>query len=292
MNLISLLYNQDMQSKEKSFFEYTNYRELMKVLIENRKAAGKSFSYRWYSQKAGYNSPNFLQLILDGKRNLTNDGVERFCNVFQLDKREKTYLRILVQFNQAKTNEEKDALAKDLINFLGRSDQYLLKMEQYNYYAKWYFIPIRELIASSGSALDIDEIGSRLRPTIVRSQVEEAIKSLLHLGMIHQEDDKFYVTDNLVTTGDEISATAVTQYHLNMLRLAGESISRFPREEREISSVTLSLTREKALEAKKLTQEFRKKLWTLETEETDREVYQINFQLFPMTAKARPGGKK
>jgi uncharacterized protein (TIGR02147 family) len=281
-----------MDETSKTFFEYTNYRELIKNLIEKRKVEGKPFSYRWYSQKAGYSSPNFLQLILEGKRNLTNDGVERFCTVFGLNKKEKTFFRILVQFNQAKTSEEKDALAKDLINFLGRSDQYLLKMEQYNYYAKWYHIPLRELIASNGESLSIDDIGSRMQPNVTRSQVEDAISSLLNLGLIRKEGEKYYVTDSLITTGDEIAATAVGQYHLNMLRLAGESISRFAREEREISCVTLSLTLEKAAEAKKMIQDFRKKLWALETDQTNREVYQINFQLFPMSSSKRSGVKK
>jgi uncharacterized protein (TIGR02147 family) len=281
-----------MTDTKKSFFDYTNYRELLKAMIDKRKEEGKTFSFRWYSQKAGYTSPNYLQLVLEGKRNLTNDGIERLCTVFNLGKKEKTYFRILVQFNQAKTSDEKDSLAKDLINFLGRSDQYLLKMDQYNYYARWYYIPLRELIASSGEHLTVENIGARMQPNITRAQVEDALKSLLSLGLISQEGDKYYVTDNLITTGDEISATAVTQYHFNMLRLAGESISRFPREEREVSCVTLSLTPEKALEAKKMIQEFRKKLWSLETDQPDREVYQINFQLFPMSSMKRAGSRK
>lgn len=281
-----------MSQTPKTFFEYTNYRELIKNLIEKRKVDSKPFSFRWYSQKAGYSSPNFLQLVLENKRNLTNDGVERFCTVFGLNKKEKTYFRILVQFNQAKTSEEKDALAKDLINFLGRSDQYLLKMEQYNYYAKWYHIPLRELIASNGDNLTLEEIGSRMQPNITRSQVEDALNSLLNLGLIRKEGEKYFVTDNLITTGDEIAATAVTQYHLNMLRLAGESISRFQREEREVSCVTLSLTLEKAAEAKRMIQEFRKKLWALETDQPNREVYQMNFQLFPMSSAKKSGAKK
>lgn len=273
----------------RSFFEFTNYRELLKFLIEKRKEEGKTFSFRWFSQKAGYTSPNFLKLILEGKRNLTEDGVERVSQVFQFNQKERSFFRILVQLNQAKTNDHRQTLVNDLIKLLGPGGQSLLSIEQYNYYAKWYYIPLRELIGATDGRLTATEMARRIQPNLTTEQVEEALSTLRHLGLIKQEGESISLTEKLLTTGDEVSMVGVTQYHLNMLRLAGESIARFSREEREVSSVTLSLTPAKASEAKKMIQEFRKKLWALETDETNKEVYQINFQLFPMTSSKRTG---
>lgn len=271
----------------KSFFDYTNYRDLLKSLIDDRKTEGKTFSYRWFSQKAGYSSPNFLKLILEGKRNLTNDGIERISQVFQFDKKEKTFFRILVHLNQTKDEQQREALLKDLFHFLGQAHPVAALLNNYNYYAKWYFIAIRELIGAGGGGLSAEGMAQRIQPNLSVNQVQEALDALVALQMIIKRDTGYVVTDKMISTGDEITALAVTQYHLNMLRLAGESISRFSKEEREISCVTLSLTPEKATEAKKMIQEFRKQLWALETEDPHKEVYQINFQLFPMTSSKK-----
>ncbi len=280
-----------VESLKVSFYEHTNFRELLRDLIKLRKIEGKVFSFRWFSQKAGYSSPNFLKLVIEGQRNLTPDGIERLSQVFKFSTKQKTFFRILVQFNQAKTPESKESLVNDLMNFVGPKGTALLKKSQYNYYAKWYYIPIRELIVSSTESLTVEEISQRLSPSLTLAQVEEAIKALLGLELITQQQGRYQGTEKILSTGDEISMLAVTQYHLNMLRLAGESMSRFHSSEREISSVTLSLTPEKALEAKKMIQDFRKKLWALETKEGKKEVYQINFQLFPMTTSKRKGAK-
>jgi uncharacterized protein (TIGR02147 family) len=277
--------------KKRTFFEHTNYRELLKCLINDRKEEGKPFSFRWFSQKAGYSSPNFLKLILEGKRNLTDDAVDRLSHVFQFSAKERTFFRILVQLNQAKTPDHKESLVNDLLKFLGPQGKTLLSVEQYNYYAKWYYIPLRELIAASGGGLSVKEMSRRLQPNLTADQVQEALITLKSLGLIVDDEGRWKVTEKLLTTGDEVTMVAVTHYHLNMLRLAGESISRFSRDEREVSSVTLSLTPAKAMEAKRMIQEFRKKLWALETEEPEREVYQINFQLFPMTSSKKAGAR-
>lgn len=87
-----------------------------------------------------------------------------------------------------------------------------------------------------------------------------------------------------LSTGPEVQMLNVANFHKEMIKLAGESIERYPSRERDISSLTLSIQREKVGEIKKRIISFRRKLLEMAcSDELVDQVIQMNFQLFPLT---------
>jgi uncharacterized protein (TIGR02147 family) len=78
------------------------------------------------------------------------------------------------------------------------------------------------------------------------------------------------------------------QYQREMIKLAEESLERFRKEERDISTLTVSIPESAIPEIRDLTSEFRESLKKLVNgySETDR-VYQLNIQMFPLTIKRK-----
>lgn len=75
-------------------------------------------------------------------------------------------------------------------------------------------------------------------------------------------------------------------YHRAMLARASEAIDRVPRDEREISSITVCVSHEVMLRLKERIRDFRRELLQLaELEGKPERVVQINFQLFPLSKK-------
>jgi uncharacterized protein (TIGR02147 family) len=71
-----------------------------------------------------------------------------------------------------------------------------------------------------------------------------------------------------------------------MLDRASDALDTIPREEREISSLTLCIGQEVMLDLKERIREFRRELLQLAELSGDPErVVQINFQLFPLSEK-------
>ena len=67
-----------------------------------------------------------------------------------------------------------------------------------------------------------------------------------------------------------------------MIQLSSEAIDRFPKEHRDISTVTISLSREQVEIMKERIKAMRKELLEMADRETNaEEVYQVNFQVFP-----------
>jgi uncharacterized protein (TIGR02147 family) len=65
----------------------------------------------------------------------------------------------------------------------------------------------------------------------------------------------------------------------------------FPAAARDVSSVTLTLSEKNFQQVKGLVQKFRKELLTIANNDPEPEaVYQINFQLFPLTKILKQGG--
>lgn len=265
-------------------FKYTNYRLYLKASYEYLKENHRAFSYRYFSQKCGYKSPNYLKMVIDNQRNLSEKSIETFAHFFKLGKKETQYFRLLVSFNQAKTSEIKHELAQEILKFSAFKRLHPLSQDHFEYYSKWYYVAVRELLATKKIKLDAKTISELIRPKISKKQADEALEVLLRLNLIKRSQNRYVQTDELITTGDEVSSSAIAAYHKNMLNLASESIDTVNRELRDISAVTIAVSDENIKELKTLIQHFRKSVLELsEQDQNKQNVYQVGIQMFPLS---------
>lgn len=267
-----------------NIFKFNDYREILKALIQQRKKNRQTFSYRWFSQRAGLTSPNFLNLVVKGQRHLSADSIEKVIEIFQLNKEEGEFFRNLVHFNKAKTLSEKEHFAAQLVRSRKFQNEYPLSKDQFEYYSDWYNIPVREVLNLKSPPQTEEEISQILVPAISRSEAREALEILLALDLVEKKDGKIRPKQESVSTGHKFASYGVVQYHKKMMSLATEALDRFPGAEREISSVTIGLSQSTFLKLKKEIEDFRSRLMALAEEDQNKEgVYQMNFQLFPLS---------
>jgi uncharacterized protein (TIGR02147 family) len=115
----------------------------------------------------------------------------------------------------------------------------------------------------------------------------KAVKQLLKLGLISEvPDGSLQQADTFISTGDEVDSFLIKTFHQTMITLAGESLDRFPKELRDVSSVTMSISNECFDLIKGEIQLFRKRILEMvKVDKTPENVYQLNFQFFPLTKK-------
>ncbi len=267
-----------------NIFNYTNYRVFLKDKYDELKKESSSFSYRYFSMKCGYSSPNFLKLVMDGKRNLSEESIETFARFFKFDQSEKRYFSRLVKFNQAKTSSERKELAEEILKSSVFNRIHPLAKDQFEYASHWYYVAVREILSTKKIKLDAKAISELIRPKLSVKKTEKILETLLRLGMIRKKDNRYIQVEELVSTGDEVTFSGVADYHRQMMNLASESIDTVERSLRDISGVTISLSNEGVEELKIMVQKFRKNI--LELSERDRNkqsVYQVNMQMFPLS---------
>lgn len=282
------------QTEIPNVLDFTDFRKFLKNYYEAMKASTPYFSYRYFSKLAGFASPNFFKLVAEGNRNLSSHGIQKFCKALKLGVKETRYFRLLVLKDQAQNPEEKDYFTRQLLKSKIFKTIKPITEAQYDYYSEWYHIPLRELIGRSDFNNDPKWIASQFTPPISEKEAREGLETLLKLGLIEATPEgSFRQVDTSISTGDEVTSFAVSNYHRRMIALGAESIERFPAAERDVSSLSMGMTKATAAKVKKMIQDFRKEIIAVVNQDTTvEEIMQFNMQYFPLTTKKGEGDEE
>jgi uncharacterized protein (TIGR02147 family) len=284
-----------MENKNINIYIYLEYRKYLEDYYSFQKKISGSFTYRKFSQAAGFNTPNFLQLLIQGKRNLKESSIAKVSNALHHSIEEAAYFELLVHFDQAKTVAEKTGYFTALSEACNPYQISRINELQFEHLRTWYHKAIRELLGFY--AFDEKEVyayrklATLLSPPITESEARNSVKLLLKLGLLKRDDNgKIVQADRFISTGDEVQNLSVRTFHKAMIDRAGEAVDTVPPEFRDISSLTVTISDDGFSMLKKELQLFRKRMLDIVKIDTDpKNVYQVNFQLFPLTNIKKTG---
>jgi uncharacterized protein (TIGR02147 family) len=274
-------------------FRYLDYRAFLRDFYVHEKARNTRFSHRLFSRRAGLRSSNYLNLVMKGERDLSAEMATRFARGCSLRKVEADYFCELVAFGQARTADERNRCYDRLGRFREFRAAHQLDAEQAAYHASWYMPAIRELVARPDFQEDPKWIASVLLPPISPQQAREALSTLCSLRLLlRDEAGRLRQAEELVTTGQGPLGHHVVNYHRTMIGHAVQALDHVPREERDISSLTLCVSEAALPRLKERIRAFRQELLQFaELEGQPERVVQVNFQLFPLSAGKGNVGK-
>lgn len=276
----------------RSIFEYTDYRNFLNSFIAELKKEKPEASYRYICERVGVKSSGHLTLILKGKANISIALALRFSKFLQLKKRETEYFQYMVLFNQAKNHLEKKEYFEKLMAFK-ESAIHIVKANQYEYYDKWYHSVIRALIDFFPVRDNFLEVAKLVDPPLSAKEVESSIDLLLRLGMIKKNEQGYYApVDLVIDTGVDVQSVAINNYALSTLELAKQALDRNSKDTRVLSWATLGISEKGYKQVVEELREFRRKIYTIAANDHAEQVYQINFQAFPLSRKYKEGGDK
>jgi uncharacterized protein (TIGR02147 family) len=162
--------------------------------------------------------------------------------------------------------------------------RHALEKHQFEYYSKWYYSAVFNLLQYYNFDGDYDGLARKLSPSISAAQARKAVDLLVDLGLVKVEKGSYVLANRFITCGEHCRALAVRMFQEQTMLLAAESLKRHPPKRRDISTATVSIREEDLPAFREVVAQFRTELLKLadETEQPDS-VYQINIQLFPMT---------
>ncbi|HOX52889.1 MAG TPA: TIGR02147 family protein, partial [Fibrobacteria bacterium] len=225
-------------------FDYLDYRAFLRDLYEARRAADPRFSCRFIAQKVGFRSASYFTQVLNGKAGMTPSMALRFAAFLRLDAKESDYLELLVLHQRSKTVKERRRHLERLAS-LRETTSRRVSREDFQFFERWHHTAILELLFIHPFDGDYRSLAKRLRPPIPTAKAEESIALLRRLGLIREENGLWVRTDaRNLTTGEAVESVQVDQFHLSTLQLAARSVERIPRDQRSISSLTMSLSPE------------------------------------------------
>ncbi|MEZ4750049.1 MAG: TIGR02147 family protein [Bdellovibrionota bacterium] len=264
-----------------NIYDFTDYRDFLKDRYRQLKESDPAFSFRYFSKQAGFGSPNYLKLVMDGKRNLSDEAIGKFAKGLRLDSHESEYFKFMVGYNQCEDRIKKEVYEAKLHYLRELFKVKELIPEHYDYYHDWYHAAIREMIHNKGTVKNNPAaIAGKLSPQIAAEDAAASVLLLKKLG---------YVTENangelqagegaeVVMAGAEMAQKI---YHEQMAELAAKSLYTQGSETQEFESVTVALPANKVAELK---QKIKELVAEVSTQHGGEQVYQFNVQLFALT---------
>jgi uncharacterized protein (TIGR02147 family) len=275
-----------------SIFAYADFRRYLRDFYTDRKSRVARFSFRAFARAAGFASPNFILMVMEGKKNLTEESAARLAEAMGLPEEEAAHFQDLVRFGQAKDVATRGRVLESLDARQRRAGPALLGDDDAAYLAHWHLPVIRELAALPDFSEDPAWIARRLVFPVSPKDIREALGFLERKGYLARDDGRLVPRDATLSAGGMGAgelARAARAYHLQMAELARQAIFTLPKEGRSVTNTTLSLSADGYARALERIAALRAELLALAAGDSSPEaLYQLNVNLFPLTKPEAP----
>ena len=271
----------------KSVIEYEDYRLFMNDYYRWKKQTS-AFSWRDFTKKGGFTSPNHMKLVCEGKSGLSKTGVERAADAMDLVGAEREYFRQLVKFGQAKKDADKKAAYTEMKEIASAHKVRVLEGESMSFYESWKFPVLRELAPMMPGAKPLD-IARACGNAFSAEEVRNALAFLTRAKFLKKTADNVY---EQVNRSLRMSVAAmpvlVREMHKEMASFAKDAVEKYPVDERNFTGVTMGIDDEDYAEILKELENCRKRIISIASaKKGGNRVYRLNMQLFPLTDKVQ-----
>ncbi len=274
--------------------EYMDYRLFLADFYHAKKTQTKNsirpYSYAIFSAAADIKSPNYLKMIIEGKRNLSLDMIVKFAKACSLNKAQTEEFRLLILFNQADDPADRNYALKKLSEY--RVEQKLklgeLDRKVFDKVPNWIGWIIFAMVDQAGVSFQTNELRDLLRGKASESEISQALENLIKSGELVRDEQTGAISKGVSTEApDEVPSALVRKLQMQLMYLGLESLYQDSATEREFGSLTLAMTAHEFEELKFKLRQLRKSLHKDNSiarmnNKGDR-VYQLNLQLFPVT---------
>jgi uncharacterized protein (TIGR02147 family) len=281
-----------MKATAISIFTYTEYRRFLQDYYSWRKENSRRFSHRKLARNLGFTSPNFLKLVIDGKRNIGRESLRKITAGIGLNKQESEYFSYLVFFNQARSAVDKNYFFGLIAHMRSHKNVTMIPSNQYEYLSEWYHPAVRELVKDRTDPLDYGQLSRLMGNGISEAKIRKSVMLLKRLGLlIVDEQGTFRHSSALLNTENEINSFAVRRYHANVLDIAQGALDEVSPAEREFDQLTVRVSPDMFSKIKGRMQNFRGELLQMAEDDPwngSMGIYHINLQLYPLIKDIAP----
>ena len=278
-----------------NIISFHDYREYLRAFFNWKKATSPRFSHRKFAQLADIKSSNYLMLVMDKKRNLSEEKAHVVARAMKLKRVESDYFVLLVKAKTAKSEDARAHIVHDLQKSSRRIAARALPADKAEYLSSWYISLVRELIFLRDFEPRAKWITEKLDGLITPPQAESAIRILFSLGFWRKgANGKTEADDALVDTGPEAQTFAnvsVTKIHRDTMTAWTKVLESKPKAERELGLLHIPIDSAKIPELKRRIQSFQDEIigWLQDEKDADQLV-QLGTYLIPVTKKGHPVG--
>lgn len=281
-----------------SISDYMDYRVYLADWFAARRKQTENdlrpYSYPVFSAAANIKSPNYLKMIIEGRRNLSDDMIGKFGKALGLNKEQTEELKHLVHSNQAMDPVDRNVSLRHLseIRVARKLKSGEIDRKTWDKIPNWVAWVLYAMVDQDGASFDIPALKRLLRGKASEHEIEDALSSLLASGELTKDEKTGEIvrTRHLMDAAEDVPVALIRKLQAQLMLLGLESLYQDGPTEREFGTLTLSMTKAEFEEVKFKLRQLRKSIHKdnaiVRGNGKGERVYQLNIQLFPVTNRA------
>ncbi len=262
-----------------------DYRDILKAFYERKKSESPFYSYRLMGDKLGLDS-SYLCRILGKKQHLPSHALEAVKALLELSGRDAEFFGLLYSSNISKDPAQKESLMRRALA-LRDVRRRALQSAELKVLENWRIPAVRACIELYGGAVHTQKIAKSLCPEVEESQVKEALEVLKAANLVQKRaSGKLELSDAHLTASGPEKAKAVRNFQKQVLQLASDSLENVPAEERNVSTLTVSVDQKGFEDLGNMLKEFRRLVQKrVDSVESPDRVMQLSLAFYPVARK-------
>lgn len=264
--------------------EYRDYRRFIGDSYKFKKSLRAGFSFRRFSQMVGVRSPNYLQLVIQGKRNLSHEMATKVAKTLGLHGPEKRYFVALVGLENSSSEEQKVEAQNEILRSIKGLVAKEIPKAKLQVLTEWYHLVVRELVVLPDFEPSGVWISERMRGLISPEAGERSLQYLVRTGFLKLESGRLSQSEPVVDTGNAFDEIVGLKYHANTLQAWASFLPDTEKSLREFGVLNIPITSAKIPELKERMRKFQDEIigWLQDEKEPDR-IVQLGTYLLPTT---------
>lgn len=271
-----------------TIYRYEDYRRYLKDFFTLQKKSDKGFTHRSFAKLAGFSSSSFCLHVMSGRKNLSDESIQKLKSALGLEGAAARYFEALVHYNQAKTLHDREYQFSELNKIRRKTLFYRVNKRQFVLYSDWHLSVIRELAVYSDWNGDFHRLGAMVVPSLSAEKARKAVSVLVDAGLLLYNEDGTLRQNSPVVSAEGAPAVVVNKLKKDFMLKAIEAEEKFRKPAKYSSSATLSISMRNFEKAKAMIDELRQQLLTMAMNDREVEqVFQVNFQMFPLSGPVK-----
>ena len=219
-----------------SIYNYSSPRHYLLDFYTQEKKSNKEFSLRKWAKTMGLKSHTLLTFFLAGKREINLKHVDIISKGLRLSSQEIHYLKSLIQYQKAKTIEEKELLETYLNEIRPAGNFNSKEIGNYRVISDWSYAAILSVTGLDNFDGSIEDIHRRLKTKLQLVDLRAKVERLLSLNLLHYVDNNLTPTHNKTYTKDDLHNDGVKEYHKQTSTLAINAVDELNLEKQTLKS--------------------------------------------------------
>lgn len=265
--------------------EFRDYRDFLRKFYFYRKSLRSGFSFRQFATMCNLKSPNYLQLVMNGDRNLSEESAIAVATAMRLTINEKNYFLALVRHENAKTDEEVRLAKREGLSALKKIVTKQITKTADEILNKWHHLVVRELVFLPDFEPSPEYVVATLKNSLKFEEAQDSLDFLLKSGSVKFNGKKWIVDESVIDTGDDIFLhTKMQKYHKEVLQFWVNNLEQMNSAHQELGLINIPINSNKVPELKQRMRQFQDEIigW-LQSEDNPNCIVQLGSYLMPIT---------